>query len=141
MIDKPRVDSSKMPRTTYSNSCVKWCSVSSPRPPVGIDGCLYIDKERNLLSIWSDTYGCYVEFFGNKSKKLDTTDATNNTLMVKANDLNSNVYSFNVDDDNKLIITCPNGVIEEIPLPSTKTIEDELLALKLRVEKLEELLN
>ena len=140
MIDKPRVDSSKIPRTPYSNSRVKWCSVSSPRPPVGIDGCLYIDKERNLLSIWSDTYGCYVEFFGNKSKKLDTTDATNNTLMVKSNNLDSNNYSFSVDDD-KLIVTCPNGVIEEIALPSTKAIEDELSSLKQRIDKLEELLN
>lgn len=144
MINKPRVNDSKgFNSNTLSNSRVKWCSVSSPRPTIGIDGVLYVNKERNMLSIWSDIYGCYIDFFGSKQNTSETSNVTtNNTLIVKSidNQDSNNSYSFNLINDN-LVITGPDGVIQEITLPNTKDLENKIRSLNERIDRLEELLN
>lgn len=142
MINKPRVLGSPKLPTEPTFSLIKWCSISSPRPSIGIEGVLYVDKERNTLSIWSNAYKTYV-VFGGKGKLEHTEVTTNTNAIVDSTSKENSSYSFNLINDN-LIITCPDGIIQEIPIPSQDTIStlnDKISSLESRIEELEKLLS
>lgn len=142
MINKPRVLRSPKLPAEPTFSFIKWCSISSPRPSIGIEGVLYVDKERNTLSIWSNAYKTYV-VFGGKGKLEHTEVTTNNNAIVDSTSKENSSYSFNLINDN-LIITCPDGIIQEIPIPSQDTIStlnDKISSLESRIEELEKLLS
>ena len=119
------------------NISIKWISISSPRPVHGIEGILYINREKNSISIWDESNGKYIEFFG-KSVKIPTTD--NSNLINTINNKSNNQYSFNLVDDS-LIITDSNGSIIEIPIPNEEKINEKIRLLEERIEKLERLLD
>ena len=121
------------------NISIKWISISSPRPVHGIEGILYINREKNSISIWDESNGKYVEFFG-KSARIPTTD--NSNLIYTTNDKTNSqpLYSFNLVDGS-LVITHPDGSIVEIPIPNKDDINAKIRELEERIEKLEGLLD
>lgn len=119
------------------NISIKWISISSPRPVCGIEGILYINREKNSISIWDESNGKYIEFFG-KAANISTTN--NSNLLYNTNDKSNNQYSFNLVDDN-LVITNSDGIIVEIPIPNEEAINEKIRLLEERIEKLEGLLD
>lgn len=145
MVNKPRQISSSF-KTADSNSSqtayIKWCSFSSPRPAVGIPNVLYINTNKQLISIWSPFENKYIEFY-NSQNNVSPKVTTNNNIIEKSSKLNEidSSFTFSLIDDN-LIITSPNGIIQEIPISKITTeLENKIKVLEERINKLEELLN
>lgn len=112
---------------------IKFCSISSPRPTIGIPDVIYVNRSKHSLSIWDETEGKFIEFFG--SKQI----TTNSEIVESNNEETNSLYSFILKDET-LLITDPNGIIMEIPIPDKDAIDERIRALEERISKLEELL-
>lgn len=127
-------------KSSYKNpsTSIYWVSLSSPRPVIGIEGILYINREKKTISIWDELNGKYIDFFKEINSAVLTT---NNSTIIDSNDeSNNSIYSFNLVNDN-LIITNSEGTIIEIPIPNENIINDKIKKLEERLERLEKLLD
>ncbi len=115
-------ESIKSPKTS-----IRWCSQSFPRPKIGIEGVLYVNRDKQTISVWDEINHKYIEFF----KK----STNNESLIVKSN---NNSYSFNMINDS-LIITNSEGVILEINIPNKEEVDKKINLLEKRIARLEEL--
>ena len=121
----------------FQSMSIRWTSFSNPRPVRGIEGVLYINREKMSISIWDASNGKYIEFFGGSNSKQQVTA---DNLIVKSTNKNSS-YSFSLLNDTLVITDSEDGVILEIPIPNEEAINDKIRALEERVSKLEDLLN
>ena len=141
MISKTNISPSlsnsiKNPTISY----IKWCSISSPRPFIGIPGVLYINESKRMISIWNDVTKKYVDFCGVDKNKSITNDTTNKPIeIVESNNKSDNLYSFNLIDDTLSITDSTSGVVLEIPIPNKNVIDEKIKTLEERISKLEEL--
>ena len=135
MIHKPFTDRSK---SKNDSTFIKFYSPSSPRPTVGIQGVFYVNRQNLTISLWDDQNGKYITFFDKDRSNGGTT--TNDNSLVNSNNEPNSKYSFNLINDS-LVITDPDGVIIEIPIPNEESINERIRLLEERIEKLERLLD
>lgn len=120
----------------FESTTIKWVSVANPRPVKGLEGVLYVNREKHSISIWDASNGKYIEFFGGSNSKPQVTA---DNLIVKSTNKNSS-YSFSLVNDT-LVITDLDGIVLEIPIPNEESINEKIRSLEERINKLEDLLN
>lgn len=127
----------KKPRVP--NTSIRWITLSSPLPTCGIEGFLYVNRDKHSFYIWDESNHKYIEFFGKYQNATNVT--TNNDSGIVNNTIkNNSSYSFNLVND-ALVITDSDGVVIEIPIPNEESINEKIRLLEERIEKLEGLLD